>query len=138
MPVVKELIKSENDGSISFGDYTLDTKTKKDDYSLDGDIYKIKTYNEITKLEKNDMFVYESVPGSAVTGFNATADEISFMVEAAEDVNITLELAPDTEYDVTVDGADSGKMKTKFSGKLSMSVELDNGVAKSVKIKKVG
>lgn len=28
-------------------------------------MYKVKTYNEITKLERNDMFVYESVPGTA-------------------------------------------------------------------------
>lgn len=25
-------------------------------------MYKVKTYNEITKLEKNGSFVYESVP----------------------------------------------------------------------------
>ena len=29
MTVVKELIRSELDGTLSFGDYTLDTKTKK-------------------------------------------------------------------------------------------------------------
>ena len=43
-----------------------DTKTKKDGFEFQGDIYKVKTFKEITKLEKNGMFVYESVPGTAV------------------------------------------------------------------------
>lgn len=36
----------------------------------DGDLYKVKTFKEITKLERNGMFVYESVPGTAVTDFS--------------------------------------------------------------------
>ena len=43
MTVVKELIRSELDGTLSFGDYTLDTKTKKDGFEFQGDIYKVKT-----------------------------------------------------------------------------------------------
>ena len=38
MTVVKELIRSELDGTLSFGDYTLDTKTKKDGFEFQGDI----------------------------------------------------------------------------------------------------
>ena len=37
MTVVKELIRSELDGTLSFGDYTLDTKTKKDGFEFQGD-----------------------------------------------------------------------------------------------------
>lgn len=69
MSVVKELLRGEQNGSISFGDYTLDKKAKLDNFEHGGDIYKVKTFYEITKLEKNGLFVYESVPGSAVTGF---------------------------------------------------------------------
>lgn len=29
MATVKELLRAENDGTLSFGDYTLPTKTKK-------------------------------------------------------------------------------------------------------------
>ena len=72
MTVVKELIRSELDGTLSFGDYTLDTKTKKDGFEFQGDIYKVKTFKEITKLEKNGMFVYESVPGTAVEHFEVS------------------------------------------------------------------
>ena len=78
MAAVKELLRAENDGTLSFGDYTLAAKTKKDDYEFEGDIYKVKTFAEITKLERNGMFVYESVPGSAVENFKETAAEVSF------------------------------------------------------------
>ena len=78
MPVVNELIRSEADGAISFGNYKLDTKSKLPDFEHCGDTYKVKTFNEITKLEKNGSFVYESVPGTAVNDFKATDTSVSF------------------------------------------------------------
>ena len=77
MAAVKELLRAEADGTLSFGDFTLGSKTKKDNFEFEGDIYKVKTFSEITKLEKNGMFVYESVPGSSVEEFRETADEVS-------------------------------------------------------------
>ena len=71
MSVVNELINAQGE-SLEFGNYELGAKTKKDGFEFQGDIYKIKTFNEITKLEKNGMFVYESVPGTAVHGFKAS------------------------------------------------------------------
>ena len=99
MAAVKELLRAENDGSLSFGDYTLSEKTKKDNYEFEGDIYKVKTFSEITKLERNGMFVYESVPGSAVEGFKETDSEVAFSVSAKGDVQFTLELEPECEYE---------------------------------------
>ena len=57
MPVVNELIRSEEDGTISFGNYKLDVKSKLPDFEHCGDTYKVKTFYEITKLEKNGSFV---------------------------------------------------------------------------------
>ena len=65
MPVVSELIRIEDDGTISFGNYMLAAKSKLQDFEFQGDLYKVKTFGEITKLERNGMFVYESVPGTA-------------------------------------------------------------------------
>ena len=48
MPVIKELIRTEADGTLSFGNYELDKKSKVEDFEIDGDIYKVKTYNEST------------------------------------------------------------------------------------------
>lgn len=52
MSVVKELIRTEADGGISFGDYELAAKAKKSDFEHRGDLYKVKTFKEITKLER--------------------------------------------------------------------------------------
>ena len=136
MAAVKELLRAENNGTLSFGDYTLAAKTKKDDYEFEGDIYKVKTFAEITKLERNGMFVYESVPGSAVENFKETAAEVSFDVSAQGDVQFTLELEPESEYEVFIDGESAGKMNTNLSEKLSVSVELTADQSKQVKVVK--
>lgn len=134
MPVVSELIRVETDGTISFGDYSLESKAKLDNFEYKGDLYKVKTFWEITKLERNGMFVYESVPGTAVTNFKAADTEVSFQVEGTKDAQITLELEEGQEYDVSINGNDAGVMKTNLGGKLSMSVELDEGVPAEVVI----
>ena len=136
MAVVSELIRSESDKTLSFGDYTLDTKSKVNDFDFEGDLYKVKTFKEVTKLERNGLFVYESIPGTAVEHFAAKDSEVEFSVEGKNDAQITLELEPETEYDISIDGFDSGVMKTNLGGKLSLSVELDVGKAVSVKITK--
>ena len=130
MAVVRELIRSEADGTISFGDYTLDTKAKHDNFEHGGDVYKVKTYREITKLERNGMFVYESVPGTTVLHLNVTETGIAFEVEGFEDAQVTVELEDEAEYDIVIDGADAGRMKTNLGGKLSLSVELGDAPVK--------
>ncbi len=127
MAAVKELIRAEENGNLSFGDHTLDTKAKKEDFPHAGDLYKVKTYNEITKLERNGIFVYESVPGTSVNNFLETEEGVSFDAEGKEDAQITLGLADETEYEVFVNGGSVGRMKTNLGGKLSVSVELSGG-----------
>ena len=134
MSVVKELICTENNGTISFGNYELTKKSKLDDYEFDGDVYKIKTFKEITKLERNGLFVYESVPGTAVKRFNVTEEGIDFLVEGSEHAQITLGLEADCVYNVSLAGESVGEMKTNLGGKLSLSVELPEGVEVSVKV----
>ena len=136
MKTVDSLIRSEADGGLSFGDFSLKEKKKLADFKHGGDIYKIKTFNEITKLERNENFVYESVPGSAVFDYRENSGEISFSVTGASDIQITLELEPDTEYETYVDDKSLGRMKTNLGGKLVISVEADEDKAIPVKIKK--
>ena len=136
MAVVKELIRTEENGSISFGNYELSQKSKVSDYPHQGDMYKVKTFHEITKLERNGMFVYESVPGTSVFSLEQDGSSMSFEVEGPEDAQITVEMEADTEYSISIDGEDAGKMKTNLGGKLSFSVELGGDVAVKVNIKK--
>lgn len=125
MAVIKKLIRTEANGTISFGDYSLDAKAKLDNFEHDGDLYKVKTFREITKLERNGMFVYESVPGTAVTELSVTEDGMTFQVEGTEDAEITLGLEEEKDYQVSVEGVSAGQMKTNLGGKLTISVELD-------------
>lgn len=134
MAVVKDLLIANEDGTLSFGDYELKEKAKKSDFEHNGDIYKVKTYQDITRLEKNDTLVYESVPGTAVTNL-ACDGKVAFCVEGNKDADITLELAEETEYEVFIDGASAGRMKTNLGGKLNFGVELSEGVKVEIVVK---
>lgn len=134
MAVVEELLRSETDGAISFGNHKLAQKAKVEDYEHAGDLLKVKTYNAMTKLEKNGMFLYESVPGTSVLNFKEQESGVEFVVEGDEDAQITVGLTDDTEYEVLVNGSSVGTMKTGLGGKLCLSVELEAAGEVPVKI----
>ncbi len=136
MAVVEELLRTESDRTISFGNHKLASKAKLEDYEHGGNLYKVKTFKELTKLEKNGMFAYESEPGTSVNRFEETENGLSFTVEGDEDAQITVGLEEDTAYKVYVNGTNIGEMKTNLSGKLSISVELASVGAVEVKIVK--
>lgn len=137
MAVIDELIREEETGALSFGNYELASKTKKDGFNYNGDIYKIKTFNEITKLERNGVFVYESVPGTTVHNFRANDKEVDFVVEGTKDTQVTLELEAEKEYKIHVDKIYVGKMKTNLGGKLNINVEIGGDKTVEVHIEKV-
>ncbi|MBQ9360006.1 MAG: endosialidase [Lachnospiraceae bacterium] len=131
-----DLIKKEADGSLSFGDYTLPEKTKQDDFKADGGSYKVKTYNEITRLERDGVLVYESVPGTNVTGLKSTDTGLSFEIESKDDAQITVGVDPETSYDVKVAGESIGVISSNLGGKLSFSVELQGSGKVAVEVAK--
>ena len=133
MAVVEELLRSEANGGISYGNHKLEKKAKVEDYQHAGDLLKVKTCKEITKLEKNGMFLYESVPGTSVLNFTEKENEVEFVVEGDEDAQITIGLMDDKVYEVFVDGSSIGAIETGLGGKLSLSVEL--GAADEVPVK---
>lgn len=136
MAVVQELLREEAQGAISFGNHKLDVKAKVEDFEHGGDLLKVKTYKSITKLEKNGMFAYESVPGTSVNNFTESENGVSFIVEGDEDAQIIVGLEDDTEYDVYVNDAKIGRMKTNLGGKLNISIELADAGEVYVKIVK--
>ena len=127
---------SEN-GGLGFGDYTLAEKSKLSDFPHLGDLYKVKTFAEITKLERNGSFVYESVPGTKVEGFREEDRKISFAVEGDGNTQITLDLEEEKEYRVLVDGINLGNMETNIGGKLVISVDLSAGKPQDVVIERI-
>ena len=133
MGIIKELIKAQDNG-LSFGNYELAQKTKKSDFSFAGDIYKVKTFKDITRLEKNELLVYESEPGTAVTDFVMKADGVEFRVEGPKTAQIILGLEEEAEYDVYLGDVQVDRLRTNLGGKLSINVELRG---KPVKVKVV-
>lgn len=136
MAIVEQLIRSESNGTLSFGNYRLSEKAKVEDFPFEGSSYKVKTFSGITKLEKDGMFAYESVPGTSVNGFAADENGVEFLVSGKEDVQLTVGLSEDETYTVFVNGEKVGDMKTNMSGKLSVSVELSEEMEVPVKITK--
>ncbi|MDD6428525.1 endosialidase [Candidatus Weimeria sp. HCP3S3_B5] len=134
--MAEQLIRSEKDGSLSFGDYTLDEKTKVKDFKYKGDLLYVKSYKTTTKLEKNDLFVYESEPGTRVSNMKYDDSSVSFKVEGNANTDITVGLAPETNYQVSAAGEDYGVMKTGLGGKITLSIDLSDGKTKEVSIKK--
>ena len=136
MAVVEELLREEADGTISFGNHTLEDKAKVEDFPHDGDLYKVKTFRTMTKLEKNGMFLYESVPGTSVTHFDEKEDGVPFIVDGDNDAQLTIGLAENTEYQVWIGDESVGTLKSNISGKMNISVELADASELKVQIKK--
>lgn len=136
MSVVKELLRAEADGTLSFGNYELGEKSKLSDFEHKGDMYKVKTFKEITKLERNGMFVYESVPGTAVNNFYESDTEVCFTIEGEDDAQITVEAENGATYKVYVNGINVGKVTANLGGKLVISVEINKGETSKVRLVK--
>lgn len=132
-----DLIRVSENGGLGFGDYTLAEKSKLSDFPYQGDLYKIKTFAEITKLKKNGALVYESVPGTKVEGFKEEDRTISFVVEGNAATQITLDLEEEKEYRVLLDGINLGNMATNIGGKLVISVDLTSGQPQEVVVERV-
>ena len=137
MAVIQELIRQEENGRISFGNYLMDEKKKVLDFEANGDLYKVKTFREITKLEKNGKMLLEAVPAATIHNFGMDEKGAKFSVESEEDIQITLELEPETEYKILIDDVNVGKMKTNMAGKVNFSVERQNKMPEIV-IEKIG
>lgn len=136
MAVVTEGIKICDKLGLCFGDYTVKRKLKVDDFEYMGDIYRVKTHDELTRLEKNGKLLFESVPGATVHDFKSDSRKISFYAEGNSDTQMTLELEPNTEYKIFIDEFDTGKMKTNMSGKITFSAEL-NAKDQDIRVEKI-
>lgn len=137
MSVVKDLFREEADGSISFGDYELAEKAKKSDIEAHGDRYKVKTFRESTRLEKNDALLYESEPGTAVTSFSEDGNGVKFTVEGPEDAQVILGMEDGASYKVTMNGREAGVIATSMGGKLVLTVELGAADKVEVEVSKI-
>lgn len=135
MLVIEELIRIEEDNTISFGNYLMEDKKKVIDFEIGGNLYNVKTFNEITRLEKDSKLLYESVPGTAVHNFLLDEKIIKFKVAGDKDANITLGLEKDNTYKIYIDDVQVDRVKSNLAGKLTFSLSFQNEL-KNIRIEK--
>ena len=135
MSVVTEIIRLENDQTLSFGNYSVEQKQKVEDFEALGDLYKVKTHKQVTRLEKNGRLLIETVPGAAIFNFHAAEDVVSFAASGFGDTNITTELESETHYSIFVDNTNIGEMRSNVGGKITFSAPLSE-TPQHVKIEK--
>ena len=75
------------------------------------------------------------MPGTAVFNYKRSENGVSFLVEGESDAQITLELGEEKEYEIEIDGVNSGRIKTNLGGKLTINVETKEDTAKKVVVK---
>jgi len=136
MAGISELIRIEEDNSLSFGNHLMEAKRKIQDFDVAGDLYKVKTYSAMTKLEKNGRLLYDSIPGTTVFNMVMNEQGISFEVEGVEDAQITVELEVNQAYKIFIEDVQVGKVTTGLAGKIGFGVDFASGSQKVV-IKKV-
>jgi len=137
MAVVSEIIRVESDNTLSFGNYLATDKQKFSDFKLGGDIYKIKTHNELTRCERNDKMLLETVPGTTIHNFGILKNKLTFAAEGAGNTQFTIGLEPNSEYQVFVDDNLVGKTNSGISGKINFGAELNTDLALKMLIEKV-
>ena len=125
MNTVSTLISGNDEELLSFGDFSQTEKKKFSDYEYRGDMYYVKTCQEITKLEKNGMFEYESVPGTAVFGYDSGIEYKAFEVTGQGDTQIVIAIEDGAEYTPYINGELADETDVDISGKFCINVTLD-------------
>lgn len=135
MPIIEQGLVLNQDKTLSFGNYEALEKIKVTDFNVDGNLYKVKTYKDVTRLSKNGNLLLETVPGATVHNFLVTENEASFLAEGTGDTLITLELLPNTNYSLFINDVNIDKIKTNLSGKINFSTTLSKDM-QQIKIEK--
>lgn len=124
MPIISEIIRIEDDNTLSFGDYSTKEKQKVENFTFDNNTYKVKTHNQITRIEENGELLLETVPGSTIHNFYKDEKVISFSIEGFENTSIIMELERDAAYRITVNNNNIGSTKSNLYGKINFSLNL--------------
>ena len=135
MAIVEEVIRLESDNTLSFGNYIVKEKQKVTDFDVKGDLYKVRTHKDVTRLSKNSKLLLETVPGATVHNLKVEDKEVTFSIEGNGGTQVTLELENDAHYTIYIDDVSIGNIATNFAGKISFGMELTDK-PQSVKIEK--
>jgi hypothetical protein len=108
---------------------------QKVEFEANGDVYKVRTHKDVTRLSKNTQLLIETVPGATVHNLSVGTRVTTFGIEGNGGTQITLELESDSHYTIYIDDVSIGNISTNFAGKISFGMELTEK-AQLVKIEK--
>ncbi len=134
MAVIKEAIVLNDDNTLSFGNYEIADKQKVE-FEANGNLYKVRTHKDVTRLSKNTQLLLETVPGATVHHLKVTEKEVTFEIEGNGGTQVTLELENDSHYTIYIDDVSIANTATNFAGKISFGMELGSAL-QSVRIEK--
>jgi len=126
MSIVSEIIRVEDDNTLSFGNHEAKEKQKLEGFEFNSDTYRIKTFSEITRIKKNGNMLIETIPGATVHNFTESENTVTFYIEGSGNTSITAGLERDAAYRIYVNGTNLGSMKSNPSGKINFSLDLAN------------
>ncbi len=136
MGVFRHMITINENDNLSFGNYKVKEKQKVDGFEYKGDTYKCKTHKDITRLEKNEMLVIETVPGATVHDFVQEENGMTYLAEGVGETKITMELAEGEKYEIKINDKVVGETEAQFGGKIILSNELTETPVKISVLKK--
>lgn len=133
---VNEIITVNEDNTLTFGNFEVVEKQKVADFEYKGDKLAVKTYKDVTVLKRDGNLIIETVPGSVIENFLEEEFKLSFDISGYKYTSVTLATKPEQEYKVYIDDKEIETVKSKLSGKLSISVDIEN-TKKSVRIERI-
>lgn len=129
---MKEIIML-NKNKLDFGDYNLDEKVK-DTIELNGIKYRVKTHEEITRLERDELMIYESVPGTNVYNFSYNSEEIYFDVEGKGNTSLIIAVNQDKTYNIFVNNEEYLSINILAGGKIQFLINFDENERVAVRL----
>lgn len=136
MAVIQEGIILNEDNTLSFGNYHLNEKLKITDFNVNGDLYSVRTYKDITRISKNGKLLLETVPGATIHNLSVEEYKTNFSIEGFGDTLVTLELEASVNYSLYINDVNIDKIKTNLVGKINFSTTLSNEI-QNIKIEKI-
>lgn len=130
------ILKINDDKTFDFGNYENKDKLKEAIIHNELD-YKVKTHSDITRLERDELMIYESVPGTNVRNFSYTSSKIKFNVSGYSHTSIIIGVNQDSVFNLTVDNVDEGEAIFVAKGKLNINLNLENNEEVSVELTKI-
>lgn len=121
---MQDIISININENLDFGCHELDHKSKEI-IEYRGLNVKVKTHSEITRLERDELMIYESVPGTTVTDFSYRPEKISFNVTGMGNTSIIIAVNQNNKYRLMIDDEQYFATNVLSGGKIQFIIDFN-------------